>query len=549
MGTFIIRRLVQAVLTVFGVMLLTFVLFRLVAGDVTAQFVNVKLGKEARVAWLHRHHLDLPMVLNVQRHITLRDTTDGNSTFSVDDVGPAKVTSALLLQAVFEDTENAEPTPGSQGRPVAFIQSAGVQLMSPDTKLREVASDDPWLPRRATQTQSSAEEEPPGEQGSKATDPNSSSAGSGQDESPDPNSPSGSEDAATSADPNRPTESKQPEPDPNASPWADPNAPAETGTDESDHDAQPVAPAIRIHFADGSSMVADLTPLASEETPRLIDPNATVADLLEMLNEHPENRGRLVAEISDVELSNIFNSQFFWHLWYSITFQNRSYKTNERLVDIVAERAKYSLALTVPALALGWLTAMIISSLVAFYRGGLIDKLGVFVSVLGMCVPYLIYMIAGQAIVFEYAPQRAWGLSSPANIYVPIGIAVIAGLGNQVRFYRTVILDEVNRDYVRTARAKGVPLPGIMFRHVLKNCMLPILTSLVVSIPFLILGSLLLERFFGIPGLGSLMVNSVSDRDVPLIAGLTFLTSVIYVVSLLITDILYAVFDPRVRLR
>jgi peptide/nickel transport system permease protein len=88
-----------------------------------------------------------------------------------------------------------------------------------------------------------------------------------------------------------------------------------------------------------------------------------------------------------------------------------------------------------------------------------------------------------------------------------------------------------------------------MFRHVLKNCMLPILTSLVVSIPFLILGSLLLERFFGIPGLGSLMVNSVSDRDVPLIAGLTFLTSVIYVVSLLITDILYAVFDPRVRLR
>ncbi|MFP4141518.1 MAG: ABC transporter permease, partial [Phycisphaerae bacterium] len=192
---------------------------------------------------------------------------------------------------------------------------------------------------------------------------------------------------------------------------------------------------------------------------------------------------------------------------------------------------------------------MVISSVVAYYRGGLIDKLGVFLSVLGMCIPYLIYMIAGQAIVFEFAPQRAYGLGSPANIYVPVAIAVFAGVGGQVRFYRTVILDEIHRDYVRTARAKGVPLPGILFRHVLKNCMLPILTSLVVSIPFLILGSLLLERFFGIPGLGSLMVNSVSDRDVPMITGLTFLTSVIYVISLLLTDILYAVFDPRVRLR
>jgi len=130
-----------------------------------------------------------------------------------------------------------------------------------------------------------------------------------------------------------------------------------------------------------------------------------------------------------------------------------------------------------------------------------------------------------------------------------VTIAVVAGLGGSVRFYRTVILDEVNRDYVRTARAKGVPLYGILFRHVLKNCMLPILTSLVVSIPFLILGSLLLEQFFGIPGLGSLMITSVSDRDVPIISGLTFLTALVFIIGLLITDVLYAVFDPRIRLR
>ena len=278
-------------------------------------------------------------------------------------------------------------------------------------------------------------------------------------------------------------------------------------------------------------------------------PTATCGDLIRLINEHPDNRGRLHAGISDLSLSNVFNSQFFWHLWESVTFSNRSYKTNELLLEVIAKRAKYSLALTVPMLALGWISAMVISSIVAYYRGRLIDRLGVFVCVLGMCIPYLVYMIVGQKIVFMIAPTAAWGLHRPANIYVPIAIAVIAGVGGSVRFYRTVILDEINRDYVRTARAKGVPLPGILFKHVLKNCMLPILTSLVVSIPFLVMGSLLLERFFGVPGLGSLMVSSVSDRDVPIISGLTFLTAAIYVLGLLITDVLYAVFDPRIRLR
>jgi peptide/nickel transport system permease protein len=128
-------------------------------------------------------------------------------------------------------------------------------------------------------------------------------------------------------------------------------------------------------------------------------------------------------------------------------------------------------------------------------------------------------------------------------------IAVAAGLGAEVRFYRTIILNEINKDYVRTARAKGVPLPSILFLHVLKNCMLPILTDLITTIPFLILGSLLLERFFGIPGLGDLLLTSITSRDVPIITGLTFLTAVLYVISLLITDVLYAVFDPRIHLQ
>ncbi len=166
-----------------------------------------------------------------------------------------------------------------------------------------------------------------------------------------------------------------------------------------------------------------------------------------------------------------------------------------------------------------------------------------------MCIPFLAYMLLAQVIMFRIHPPAAYGVANPANVYLPVFIAVIASTGGAVRFYRTVILDEVHRDYVRTARAKGVPLSGVLFRHVLGNCMLPILTSLVMSIPFLIMGSLLLERFFGVPGLGDLLLNSITTRDVPIITGLTFLTAVIYVIALLVTDVLYAVFDPRIRLR
>jgi peptide/nickel transport system permease protein len=460
-GAFILRRLVQAVFTIFGVMLLTFVLFRLVTGDVSAQFVSQKAGREARIAWLHKRHLDLPLVLNFQRRIAFEDTTEGPRRFTVADTAGARITSALLLRPV---TANEDPNkPGRTRR----LETAKVQLLDRETSLKEVTDGERWIPRRAG---------------------------------------------------------------------------AQLGF--------VIRPVLEFRLRDGTDLRVDLSDLATEHL-AYADPNATTGEFLRAINGHPDNNGKLVARITEIDwsLSSVFNSQFAWHLRNSVTFQSRSYKTDEKLLDIIAERGKYSLALTVPAMALGWLTAMVVSSLVAYYRGGLIDKLGVFLSVLGMCVPYLIYMIVGQAIIFEVAPQRAWGLANPANIFVPIGIAVIAGLGGQVRFYRTVILDEIHRDYVRTARAKGVPLPGILFRHVLKNCMLPILTSLVVSIPFLIMGSLLLENFFGIPGLGSLMVNSVSDRDVPLVAGLTFLTAVVYVLSLLLTDLLYAAFDPRIRLR
>jgi peptide/nickel transport system permease protein len=245
---------------------------------------------------------------------------------------------------------------------------------------------------------------------------------------------------------------------------------------------------------------------------------------------------------------SVFDTQFVHHLTATVTFQSESLVHRRKLLDIIIRRAPMSLAITVPALALSWTLAMVVSTIVAYWRASLIDHVGVFLSVLGMCIPYLAFILFVQQFLFRWRPEMAYGLGNPLNIFVPVGIAVIAGMGGNVRFYRTVILDETNRDYVRTALAKGVPLPLVMFKHILRNCMLPILTNLIISIPFLIMGSLLLENFFGIPGLGDLILSSINSRDEPIITGITYITAVAIVLGNLATDVCYAIFDPRVRL-
>ncbi|MCL2701463.1 MAG: ABC transporter permease subunit [Phycisphaerae bacterium] len=280
----------------------------------------------------------------------------------------------------------------------------------------------------------------------------------------------------------------------------------------------------------------------------------TAGDVLDRINNAPTNRdestGRplIHADITAWTPLQFFDSQFFHHLKKSATFQSRSFKTDKLLTETIRERARYSLALMIPVIALEFLLGLAIAAVVAYYRGRLIDRVGVFLSVLGMCVPMLAWMIYGQKLMELLAPAHAYGIFYRSNLYVPIAIMVLAGLGGIVRFYRTVILDETSRDYVRTARAKGVPLPGVLFKHVLKNCMLPILTQLILSLPFLILGSLLMESYFGIPGLGDLFYTSITSNDEPILTGLVFLTALTYTICLLLTDISYALFDPRVRL-
>jgi len=169
-----------------------------------------------------------------------------------------------------------------------------------------------------------------------------------------------------------------------------------------------------------------------------------------------------------------------------------------------------------------------------------------------MSIPYLGFILFGQ-----YFLAYKWGLfpvffspelTTAQYVALPVLIGIAAGLGRNLRFFRTVMLDEMRNDYVRTAFAKGLTTRRVLFKHVLKNAMIPIITRVVLAIPFLFLGSLLLERFFGIPGLGYLMVEAIGSRDYFVISAMTYISAILFVVFNLITDICYSLVDPRVSL-
>ena len=237
-----------------------------------------------------------------------------------------------------------------------------------------------------------------------------------------------------------------------------------------------------------------------------------------------------------------------------LTFQFQdSVKRKQPVSEILLNGMVPSLCITVPAFVVGLALAISIALFVAYYRATKIDVGGVFLCVIGMCIPILFYIIVGQYYLskeWHYFPAYGYerSISVVRFVAMPILIAVVAGLGGSVRFYRTIVLDEMYQDYVRTARAKGVGERTVLFRHVLRNTMIPVLTSVVVHIPFLVIGSMLLEDFFGIPGLGNVLVRATQEFDTNVIQAVVFLSSIVYVVALLVTDIAYALVDPRVRL-
>jgi len=219
----------------------------------------------------------------------------------------------------------------------------------------------------------------------------------------------------------------------------------------------------------------------------------------------------------------------------------------------IARRMWPSLALALPVFLVGIAVNITFSLMMAFFRGTYLDLWGVVLCVAMMSISGLFYIIGGQYLVsklWNLVPISGYagGLDASKFLMLPVLVGVVSGIGFGSRWYRTIFLEEMGKDYVRTARAKGLAETTVLFRHVLKNGMIPILTGAVVVIPLLFMGSLITESFFGIPGLGSYTIDAIQSQDFAIVRSMVFLGSVLYIAGLLLTDLSYTLVDPRIRL-
>lgn len=220
----------------------------------------------------------------------------------------------------------------------------------------------------------------------------------------------------------------------------------------------------------------------------------------------------------------------------------------------ISQRMWPSLAIAVPTLLVGILVNITFALTIAFFRATYIDFWGVVFCVILLSVSSLFYIIGGQYLfskVLHLVPISGYDTGGEALkfLVLPVIIGVIGGVGAGTRWYRTIFLEEIGKDYVRTARAKGLAESRVLFVHVLRNALIPILTGVVVLLPLLFLGSLITESFFAIPGLGSYTIEGIQRQDFAIVRSMVFLGSVLYIFGLLLTDISYTLVDPRVALK
>ncbi len=227
--------------------------------------------------------------------------------------------------------------------------------------------------------------------------------------------------------------------------------------------------------------------------------------------------------------------------------------SNRNIGEDIKQRMMPSLAIALPSFIIGIVTNISLALLLVLFRGSILDTSMMIVAVMIMSISSLFYIIAGQIIfskLWHWVPisgyESGWGAIK--FVILPIMIGVFAGIGSSVRWYRSIFLEEINKDYIRTARAKGLSEISVLFKHLLPNGMLPILTGVVVIIPTLFMGSLIMESFFGIPGLGSYTIDAIKAQDFAIVKAMVFLGSVLYIIGLILTDISYTLFDPRVKL-
>ena len=219
----------------------------------------------------------------------------------------------------------------------------------------------------------------------------------------------------------------------------------------------------------------------------------------------------------------------------------------------ISERMWPSLAVALPTFIIGISVNIVFALFVVMFRASAFDTAAMVLCVVLLSISGVFYILGGQyffAKLWHLVPISGYlaGTDAMRFLILPVIIGVVAGIGGGTRLYRTLFLEEANKDYVRTARAKGVSETAVLFRHILPNGLIPILTSVVVVIPSLFMGSLLIESFFGIPGLGSYTLDAIQAQDFAIVRSMVFLGSVLYILGLILTDISYTLVDPRVRL-
>ena len=252
-----------------------------------------------------------------------------------------------------------------------------------------------------------------------------------------------------------------------------------------------------------------------------------------------------------------------------LDFSEQSWDQKRSVGDMISGAIPPSMALTIPTLTITATIAICIGLISAFFRGRVIDKTLMLFAVTGMSISVLVYIMIGQywgaflpsqytegwpfqVTVTATAGGSPWFFFVPKNwvayCMLPVMINVVVALGYDTRFYRAVMVEESQRDYIRTARAKGASTKRVMFVHMLKNAMIPIITRIMISLPFIVTGSILIEMYFGIPGMGRTLIQAITNKDFPVIQAFTALFAAMFIASNILTDVLYALADPRVRL-
>lgn len=274
----------------------------------------------------------------------------------------------------------------------------------------------------------------------------------------------------------------------------------------------------------------------------LLGKHATVKQIAELHHELGMDKPYLMQYLDTVKTAFTFNFGYSW-------------TSKQNIWEMIKLGAGPSISITGPIFVISNIIAIVVALFVAFNRGKFVDKFVLIVSIASMSIPSLAVVLFGQ---WFFAYKLGWFEISGYDygfpgflpyVILPVFLYICIFFGAETRFYRTVILDEAYQDYVRTARSKGLSEIKVMLKHVLKNSMIPILTHIIIQIPSLILGLLFAESFFSIPGLGSMTINAINNSDFPVIKAMTILSAVGFIVFNVITDVLYTVVDPRMKLK